>query len=63
MSAQTAAFCLSLWKYSKTPLIRTLVIQIANYPDRLGSFGKYFLTVIALHLFMALIPPQFSNTN
>jgi hypothetical protein len=23
-------------EYSRTPLIRTLVIQIANYPERLG---------------------------
>ena len=28
-------------KYSTTPLIRTLVIRISNYPDRLGSTGKY----------------------
>ena len=26
--------------YSRTPLIRTLVIQIADYPDRLGPSGK-----------------------
>jgi hypothetical protein len=39
--------------YSITPLIRTLVIRIANYPYRLGPSGKHFLTVILLHLFMA----------
>jgi len=27
-------------KYSRTPLIRTLVIRIANYPDQLGLSGK-----------------------
>ena len=26
--------------YSRTPLIRTLVIRIVNYPDRLGPSGK-----------------------
>ena len=26
--------------YSSTPLIRTLVIRTANYPDRLGSSGE-----------------------
>jgi hypothetical protein len=26
--------------YSRTQLIRTLVIRIANYPNRLGSSGK-----------------------
>jgi hypothetical protein len=26
--------------YSRTPLIRTLVIRIANYPDQLGLSGK-----------------------
>jgi len=29
--------------YSRTPLIRTLVIRIANYPDPLGSLGKKFI--------------------
>ena len=28
-------------KYSRAPLIRTLVIGIANYPDRLGPSGKF----------------------
>jgi hypothetical protein len=27
--------------YSRTPLIRTLVIQMANYPVRLGPSGKF----------------------
>ena len=27
--------------YSRTPFIRTLVIRIANYPDRLGPSGKF----------------------
>jgi len=27
-------------KYSRTPFIRTLVIRIANYPDRLDPSGK-----------------------
>jgi hypothetical protein len=38
---------------SRTPLIRTLVILIAIYLDRLGPSGKHFLTVIVLHVFMA----------
>jgi len=28
-------------KYSRTPLIRKLVIRFANYPDRLGHSGKF----------------------
>ena len=39
-------------EYSKTPLIRTLVIRNADNPDRLGPSGKHFLTVILLNLFM-----------
>jgi hypothetical protein len=27
--------------YNRTPLARTLVIRIANYPDRLGPSGKF----------------------
>jgi len=27
--------------YSRTPLIRKLIIRTANYPDRLGSSGKF----------------------
>ena len=31
-----------LWsKYSRTPLIRTLVIRVANCPDLLGPSGKF----------------------
>jgi hypothetical protein len=29
-------------KYSRTPLIRTLVIRIAIYPDKLGPSVKFF---------------------
>ena len=47
--------------YSRTPLIRTLVIRIANYPDRLCPSCKHFLTVSVPYLFMAYIPPL-SNT-
>ena len=42
-------------KYSRTPLIRTLVIRIANYPDRLGPSGKRILSGILLHFFVASI--------
>jgi hypothetical protein len=28
--------------YSRTPIIRTLVIRIASYPDRLEPSGKFF---------------------
>jgi hypothetical protein len=28
-------------KYSTTPLIWSLVIRLANYPDRLGPSGKF----------------------
>ena len=28
-------------KYSKTPIIRNLVIRNSDYPDRLESWGKY----------------------
>ena len=27
--------------YSRTPLIRKLLIRIANYPDRMGLSGKF----------------------
>ena len=30
-----------LGKYSRNPLILTLVIWIANYPERLGPSGKF----------------------
>ena len=50
--------------YSITPFIRTLVIRIANYPDRLGPSGKHFLTVIVLQYFVWLkFFPQLSHTN
>jgi len=29
------------FQYCRTPLIRTLVIRIANYPGRLGPSGKF----------------------
>ena len=38
-------------EYSRTPLIRKLVIR-----NGLALRGKHFRTVIVLHLFMALIP-------
>jgi len=38
---------------STTPLLRTLAVRIANYPDRFGPSDKEFLTVNLLHLFMA----------
>jgi hypothetical protein len=40
-------------KYTRSSLIRMLVIRITNHPDQLGPSGKYFLTVIALYLFIA----------
>jgi len=30
-----------MYQYSRTPLIRKLVIRIANYPDSLDSLGKF----------------------
>jgi hypothetical protein len=30
-----------IMKYSRTPLIRTLVIRVTNYSDRLGHAGKF----------------------
>ena len=32
---------IKLLYYNKTPFIRTLVIRIANYSDRLGPSGKF----------------------
>ena len=32
---------MELLYYNKTPFIRTLVIRIANYSDRLGPSGKF----------------------
>jgi hypothetical protein len=45
----------SQYLYSRTPLIRTLVIRMAKYPDRLRLSGKHFLTLTLLHLFMIYI--------
>ena len=28
-------------KYTRTPLIRTLIIRIANFPNRFGPSGKF----------------------
>jgi len=28
--------------YGRTPFIRTLIIRIADYPNRLGPSGKFF---------------------
>jgi len=35
-------------KYNRTPLTRTLVFRIANYPDRLGPSGKFVENSIKL---------------
>ena len=48
--------------YGTTPLIRTLVIRMANYSDRLGPSGKHFLIVTVQHIFMAECFPHLSNT-
>jgi hypothetical protein len=48
--------------YSRPPIIRTLIIRIANYADRLSPSGKHFLPVIVLHLFMTSVSPHLSNT-
>jgi hypothetical protein len=39
-------------KYSRTPIIRKLVIRTANYPERLGPSGKFVenYTKLALKL-------------
>ena len=44
-----------------TPLVRTLVVRIANYPDRLDPSGKHFLTVIYYTFLRLKIFPQMSN--
>ena len=41
--------------YSRTTLTRTLVVRIANYPNRLGPPFKYFRTVNVLYLFIIII--------
>ena len=48
--------------YTRTPMIRTLVIRIANYPDRLGPSGKGFLIAIVLNILWLKFFPQLSNT-
>jgi hypothetical protein len=43
------------FKYRRTPLIRTLFIPIANYPERPGPSGKHFLTaIVCLFVFLTL---------
>jgi hypothetical protein len=44
------------WKYSRTPLIRMMVIRIANFRCRLGPSGKYLFTVIVLHIIAKIFP-------
>jgi len=41
--------CLRL-TYSRTPLIWTLVIQIANYPYQLGPLGKFIKNFILIYI-------------
>jgi len=43
--------------HSRTPLIWTLVIRIANNPARLDPSGKHFLTATILHFCGLNIPP------
>ena len=45
------------YQYSRIPLIRKLVIQIADYPERLGPSCKYFRTVTVVRIFVAQIFP------
>jgi hypothetical protein len=45
-------------RYSRTPFIRTLVVRITNYPERLDLSGKPFLTVLVLHLLLLKFPPS-----
>jgi len=51
----------SFFNYSCTPLIRTLVIENANYPDRLGPSGKPYLTVTVIHISGLKFLSQLSN--
>jgi len=37
------ALFFKFYMYGKTPLIRTLVIRIVDYPNRLGPSGKFFV--------------------
>jgi len=49
--------------YSGTPLIRKLVIRIANYSERLGPSLKPFLNVTVLYITLWLkFFRQLSNT-
>ena len=41
------------FQHGRTPFIRTLVIRMANYPDRFDHSIKHFLTVNLLHYFVA----------
>jgi hypothetical protein len=41
ITAQRQTANLVFIQYSRTPLIRMPVIRIADYPDRLGSSGKF----------------------
>jgi hypothetical protein len=41
--------------YSRTPLIWTLVIRIANYPEQLGPSAKNFLTVLFCVFFFQFV--------
>jgi len=43
--------------HSGTTLIRTPIIRIANYPERLGPSDEHFLTVNLLYPFMAYVFP------
>jgi len=49
-----------LGKYSRTPLIRTLVIWIANYPERLGPSYK---SVDNLRNWLALKLPAIGSST
>jgi hypothetical protein len=46
---------------SRTPLIRTLVIPIANYPDRLGHSDTHICTITVLRLLWLKFFPRLSN--
>jgi hypothetical protein len=56
-SEKLAAVYQIIWYYSRTPIILMLVIWIG-----LALWGKHFLTVIVLHLFVAEICPPIINT-
>jgi hypothetical protein len=60
-----------LYRYSRTPLIRTLVIGIAYYPDRLGPSGKFvenskkitFLATDQVHTVLWLVELQIKRVE